>query len=299
MGNLNPEQLRILVVEDDPSYRNLARNALIGHERYMAATARDGLDLYVKHQPDIVFLDLSLPDESGMQVLLKIRAQNPEAFIVMLTSSRLSDDVLLAQRCAANGYVTKPFTRKLVQAYCESCVKHWEKLEEMDAPERNAYREKIRGESEKMQVILQASVPDSKAILQDLMPRWRILLVGKADGAAGEWQQALQQAGCQTQLMESGGAALERMRDKSFRLIWVEDELEDMDAAELLYRMRVNQHQMPAIVTVDAEWKAKQNKWRKVGATQVVIGPLKPEQVRAIVEREIARSLDEMDDIFL
>ncbi|MBM3617910.1 MAG: response regulator [Alphaproteobacteria bacterium] len=299
MANLNAEQLRILVVEDDPSYRNLARNALIGHERYMAATARDGLDLYTKHQPDIVFLDLSLPDESGMQLLLKIRAQNPEAFIVMLTSSRLSDDVLLAQRCAANGYVTKPFTRKLMQAYCDACVKHWDKLEEMDAPERQEFREKIRGESEKMQGILQASVPDSKAILQDMMPRWRILLVGKADGAAGEWQQVLQEAGCQTQLMESGGAALERMRDQSFRLIWAEDALDDMDAAELLYRMRVNQHQMPAIVTVDEEWKAKQNKWRKVGATQVVLGPLRPEKVRAIVEQEIARSLDEMDDIFL
>lgn len=299
MTTFNPEQLRILVIEDDPAYRNLARNALMGHDRWIAPTARDGLDHYFRYKPDMVFLDLSLPDENGMQVLLKIREHDPEAFIVMLTSSRLSDDVILAQRCSANGYITKPFTRKQVQAYCDSCVKHWQKLEAMEVHERALFSEKLRVDTETMQSVLQAAQPDAKAVLQQLMPRWRILVVGKSEGAAGEWHSTLQEAGCQTEQSESGAAALEKMREKRFRLIWVDDALDDMDAAELLYRMRVNQHHMPTIVTVDEEWKAKQTKWRKVGATHVVTGPLSPDKVRALVEREIARSLHEVDEIFL
>lgn len=299
MASFNSERLRILVVEDDPSYRNLARDALLGHERWIASTARDGMDLYFAHQPDLVFLDLSLPDENGMQVLLEIRESNPEAYIVVLTSSRLSDDVMLAQRCSANGYITKPFSRKQIQAYCESCVKHWEKLEAMGYRERNLFREKLRIDAERMQNVLHAPTPEAKAALQHLMPRWRILLVGKSGGAAEQWQQMLQESGCHTELSDSGTSALEKMREKPFRLVWIDDTLEDMDAAELLYRMRVNQQQMPAIVMVDEDWKAKQTKWRKVGATHVVTGPLKPERVRALVEREIARSLHEVDEIFL
>lgn len=299
MASFTPERLRILVIEDDPSYRALARDALLGHDRWIAPTARDGMDLYYEHQPDLVFLDLSLPDENGMQVLLEIRESNPEAYIVVLTSSRLSDDVMLAQRCAANGYVTKPFSRKQIQAYCESCVKHWEKLEAMDAKERSLLREKLRVEAERMQNILHAPTPEAKAALQHLMPRWRILLVGKSGGAAEQWQSILQESGCQTERKGNGIAALEKMRETPFRLVWIDDTLDDMDAAELLYRMRVNQQQMPAIVVVDEDWKTKQTKWRKVGATHVVTGPLKPERVRALVEREIARSLHEVDEIFL
>lgn len=299
MAALNPERLRVLVIEDDPSYRNLAREGLSGHERWLAATAREGLELFHLHQPHITFLDLSLPDESGMQILLEMRAHDPEAYVVMLTASRMSEDVILAQRCAANGYITKPFSRKQMQGYCEGCVRHFEKLEVMPAAERVALRAQLREDAAKMQTILHAPTPEAQAALQELMPRWRILVVGKEGGQAKRWQATLQAAGCRTDFCESGVKAIEAISAAPFRLVLVEDGLPDMDAAELLYRLRLNQLQATAVVVVDDEWKLRQTKWRKVGATHVVLGPLDDGKVRALVERQIARSLHEVNEIFL
>lgn len=299
MSGKNPEKLKVLVIDDDPDYRNLAREALPGHERLIAATARDGMDLFRNERPDLVFLDLSLPDENGLEVLLEMRDEQPEAFVVILTSSRLTDDVLLAQRCAASGYITKPFSRKQLRAYCEACAGHWQRIEAMGEPERAVYRMKQREEAAKMQSILHAPTPESKAALQELMPRWKILVAGTRPDMALAWLDTLGKAGCQVSHARSGSEAFVLLKEDPHRLMLAEDTLPDSDASELLYRLRLNQQLLPAIVVVDADWKQRQPKWRRVGANRVLCAPLSPEKLRAMVEKEIARSLHEVDEIFL
>lgn len=293
-------KLKVLVVDDDPSYRDLAREALTGHERWIASTAREGLELFLQQQPDIVFLDLSLPDDNGLEVLLEMREERPEAYVVILTTSRLTDDVMMAQRCAANGYITKPFSRKQLQQYCESCVEYWQRIQAMNGVEHMAFCSRQREEAQRMQTVLHAPTPQSKAALEDVMPRWKVMVVGTTEQGAQAWKAELDEAGCQVTHIQGGAEAFHRLKeDGEFRLLLVEDTLPDSDASELLYRLRVNRQFIPAIVVVDEDWKQRQPKWRRVGANRVLRAPLHNGKLRTMVEKEIARSLEGIDDIFL
>lgn len=294
----NPQRLRVLVVDDDPAYRRLAQDSLVGHEKWIAGTAREGLDMFSLYHPDICFLDLSLPDDNGLEMLLEIRDEMPEAYVVMLTSSRLTEDVSLAQRCAANGYITKPFSRKQLRESCEACVRHWKRIDDMNEIEHTAFRRRMRREVAEMQKVLHTPTPEAQAALRELMPRWKILVAGAGE-QAGEWMAVLKEAGCTVTHAKSGGEALTRLTEQPHRLLLSEETLPDMDASELLYRLRVNALALPAIVVVDADWKQNQTKWRKVGANRVLLAPLPEERLRMMVEKEIARSLHEVGDILL
>ena len=294
----NAEKLRVLVVDDDPAYRRLAQDSLIGHEKWIAATVHEGLDLFYQYPPDICFLDLNLPDDSGLEMLLEMRENMPEAFVVMLTSSRLTDDVALAQRCAVNGYIVKPFSRKQLRESCEACVKHWRRMDNMNEVERTAFRSRMRDEVTEMQKILHTPTPETRAALQELMPRWEILIVGAGQETAN-WAKSLQQAGCNVTHSKTGAEALEKLNSESFRLLLTEDSLPDIDASELLYRLRLNHLTLPALVVVDVDWKQRQQKWRKVGANRVLCAPLSNEKLHLMIEKEIARSIGEAGDIML
>jgi DNA-binding response OmpR family regulator len=295
----NPDNLNVLVVDDDPAYRQLAQDSLVGHKKWIAGTVHEGMNLFRQHHPDICFLDLSLPDDNGLEMLLEIRDEMPEAFVVMLTSSRMTDDVVLAQRCAANGYIVKPFSRKQLRGACEACVKHWAYIGNMGDIERAAFRKKMRNEVMAMQKVLHAPTPETKAALQELLPRWKIMIAGTGEHYASEWTKVLTEAGCSVTHAKTGSHALAQLVSEPYRLLLTEERLEDVDASELLYRMRVNQLTLPAIVVVDSDWKQSQAKWRKVGANRVLCAPVSNEKLCMIVEKEVARSLHEVGDILL
>jgi CheY-like chemotaxis protein len=297
--NRDAQRLNVLVVDDDPFYRRLAQDSLAGHQKWIAGTVQEGLELFEAHMPDICFLDLSLPDDTGLGLLLEIRERVPEAFAVMLTTSRTSEDVQLAQRCAANGYITKPFSRKQLQASCEACVQHWNRIERMNLVELRAFRERLRADAAAMQEVLHKPSPEHQAALRSLMPQWQILVVGAQDNAAKQWLSVLEEAGFTAHRCASGAEALEQVQQAPYRLLLTEDTLADMDAAELLYRLRLNHKPVPAVVVTDADWKPRQPKWRKVGAAQVLCAPLSAAKLQRLVEKQMLRSLHELHDIVL
>ncbi len=111
-GSAGPPLARtILIIDDEPQIRRAVRNALAGvAERISeAATGADGLDRVAAEQPDLVVLDLGLPDIPGMTVCQEIRRWAVMPIVVL--SARHSDqekvDLLNA---GADDYVTKPFS---------------------------------------------------------------------------------------------------------------------------------------------------------------------------------------------
>ena len=101
----------ILVVEDDTSVRNLITTTLKAHE-YRYLTAPDGQSAILEtssHNPDIVLLDLGLPDIDGVEIIKKIRTWSNMPIIVI--SARSEDtDKIDALDAGADDYLTKPFS---------------------------------------------------------------------------------------------------------------------------------------------------------------------------------------------
>ena len=101
----------ILVVEDDNPVRNLMVTTLKTHE-YKYLTAQNGAEAIMEassHNPDVVFLDLGLPDMDGIDVIKKIREWSNMPIIVI--SARSDDeDKIEALDAGADDYLTKPFS---------------------------------------------------------------------------------------------------------------------------------------------------------------------------------------------
>jgi two-component system, OmpR family, KDP operon response regulator KdpE len=101
---------RILVIEDDAGLREVLR-ALLEAEGYrviLAETGRRALIDARSHKPDVVLVDLGLPDRDGQDVIRRIREFSPVPIIV-LSARTMESDKVLALDGGADDYVTKPF----------------------------------------------------------------------------------------------------------------------------------------------------------------------------------------------
>jgi two-component system response regulator RegX3 len=107
---------RVLLVEDEPGLADSVRYALEteGFEVIVAATGLTGLDMAGTYTPDIVLLDLMLPEMSGLDVCRQIRAAS-DVPILMLTAKDSEADRVAGLELGADDYMTKPFSmRELV-----------------------------------------------------------------------------------------------------------------------------------------------------------------------------------------
>ncbi len=101
----------ILVVEDDPAIL-LGLEDLLAGEGYAVSSARDGrqaLELYRRERPDLVLLDIMLPEISGYEVCRRIRKEDAETPILMLTAKGQEADKVAGLELGADDYIVKPF----------------------------------------------------------------------------------------------------------------------------------------------------------------------------------------------
>ena len=101
----------ILMIEDDPQIRRFLRAALAaeGYRFQEATTAQDGLTQAAAHRPDLILLDLGLPDRDGLDVIHGVR-QWSIAPILVLSARGQERDKIEALDSGADDYVAKPFT---------------------------------------------------------------------------------------------------------------------------------------------------------------------------------------------
>jgi two-component system KDP operon response regulator KdpE len=101
---------RVLVVDDEASIRRFLHTALTSHgyEVFEAGTAREGLSRIVDDRPDLVILDLGLPDADGVEVTRRVRewSQIP---IIILSVREAEQEKVAALDAGADDYLTKPF----------------------------------------------------------------------------------------------------------------------------------------------------------------------------------------------
>jgi len=105
-------RLRILVVEDEEAIRTGLEDLLVFHGYSVegCADGRRGLDLAMSGTFDLVLLDIMLPGLDGYAICERIRAQDREQPIVMLTARSADDDIVKGLSLGADDYVSKPFS---------------------------------------------------------------------------------------------------------------------------------------------------------------------------------------------
>ena len=118
----------ILIVEDNDKNLKLARDVLEhkGFRTLEAMTAAEGIKLAVEHQPDLVLMDIQLPDADGVTALGQLRADAATRAIpvIAFTASVMEADRQRLSAAGFDGYLAKPIDVKLfpqqVQSYCAS-----------------------------------------------------------------------------------------------------------------------------------------------------------------------------------
>lgn len=129
---------QILLVEDNPHLYELTTSSIsVAAPDCAVVWARaDFSHRDPSSLPDLVILDMNLPDLSGLQVLRQLRAQPRTALVpvVMLTSSRLPEDILACYRHGANGYVAKPVAFSQYRSKLLRLVQFWLEVNEAPLP---------------------------------------------------------------------------------------------------------------------------------------------------------------------
>ena len=101
---------KILVVDDEASVRDSLR--MIFKKDYQVVTASSADEAVEKvrdEEPDIVFLDIILPEKSGLEALKEIRQMQSVTPVIMLTATKTVKTAVEAMKLGANDYITKPF----------------------------------------------------------------------------------------------------------------------------------------------------------------------------------------------
>src|SRR5271154_4125427 len=113
--NLSPGKseltIRILVADDHPLLRD-GITALIADEQDMqvvaeASNGREAIERFKSYQPDVTLMDLQMPEMSGLDAILAVRRESPEARIIVLTTYSGDVQTLRAMRAGARAYILK------------------------------------------------------------------------------------------------------------------------------------------------------------------------------------------------
>jgi DNA-binding NarL/FixJ family response regulator len=111
MMNNDPTPIRLMLVDDHPVLREGVA-ALLEDERDIAIVAqasngREAVQLFREHQPDITLMDLQMPEMSGLDAMIAIRSQFPEARFIVLTTYSGDVQVMRALKAGARAYLLK------------------------------------------------------------------------------------------------------------------------------------------------------------------------------------------------
>ncbi|GBF32139.1 sensor histidine kinase [Desulfocucumis palustris] len=116
---------RILVIDDEKQIRRLLKVALTGHgyEVEESVCGGDGLSRAAAYRPDLIVLDLGLPDMNGLEVVRQLRewSQIP---VIILSVKEQENDKITALDAGADDYVTKPFSMGELLARIRAALRH-------------------------------------------------------------------------------------------------------------------------------------------------------------------------------
>lgn len=129
-----PTEARLVVVDDEPSIRDLLVASLhfAGFEVTTAASGSEAIEVIEKTKPDLIVLDVMLPDIDGFTVTSRIRQEGIDAPVLFLTARDDTQDKIMGLTVGGDDYVTKPFSLEEVVARIKAILRRTREHEEDD-----------------------------------------------------------------------------------------------------------------------------------------------------------------------
>src|SRR5437588_8846353 len=127
---------KVLVVEDEPAIADVVARYLrrAGYETAVAGTGRDAVGRAEEARPDVVVLDLMLPDIDGLEVMRRLRREPRRRAIILLTARSEESDRIVGLRLGADDYVVKPFSPAELVARVDALLRRIEPVPEREPP---------------------------------------------------------------------------------------------------------------------------------------------------------------------
>lgn len=107
---MSVKEKKILIVDDDKAFCDLLRELIEerGLEATVATRCQEAFEAYQRERPQVVLLDINMPDMGGLEALARFKALDEGAVVVMVTAQRDDETAIEALRRGADGFVTKP-----------------------------------------------------------------------------------------------------------------------------------------------------------------------------------------------
>ncbi len=170
------EKQRILIVDDEvPFRRGLTRLLVDEHEVYEAGSGEEAVRLASRYEPDLVLLDIGLPDANGLELLSQLKDLRPSPVVVMVTAYEQVKDVVLAMRRGAYDYLVKPVDLEEFELTVQHALEHALLKNEVSRLRRELHRlqgvERLIGKNRafldaQVLAVKSAQSPDACVLLQ-------------------------------------------------------------------------------------------------------------------------------------
>lgn len=158
---------KILVVDDETTLLHTVR-AYLEQEGYTVQTATDGrsaLHTFRQFQPDLVVLDIMLPEIDGLELLHQLR-QSSNVYVIMLTAKADETDKIIGLGLGADDYVTKPFSPRELVARVKATLR---RVDSLDSPRTQLISQRLRLDEAARQAWKEGQLLDLTPVEFDLL----------------------------------------------------------------------------------------------------------------------------------
>lgn len=122
----NVAPLNILIIDDDEAilYTLQLRLESLGYTVWTADTAASGISTFRRVHPDVVLLDIRLPDGDGLEILRTFRVESPDTIVLVITAQGLLNQYMKAMSLDAQEFLHKPISAKLLDKIIRTAVEN-------------------------------------------------------------------------------------------------------------------------------------------------------------------------------
>ncbi|MBI1864739.1 MAG: response regulator [Nitrospirae bacterium] len=122
----NGAPLNILIIDDDEAilYTLQLRLESLGYTVWTADTAASGISTFRRVRPDVVLLDIRLPDGDGLEILRTLRVESPDTIVLVITAQGLLNQYMKAMSLDAQEFLHKPISAKLLDKIIRTAVEN-------------------------------------------------------------------------------------------------------------------------------------------------------------------------------